>query len=361
MESQKIGLVVTDLDGSFWDAEGRAHPDTLAALSGILASGTPVLAATARRPASALDTMQANGVLLPCVLFDGSLGRDFRDESTFHRCVFDSQSAASVLEAFTEAGLEPSLNIEHEHDDFVIGDRPASHPGHIAFNEVRTQHLDLAAAVGTMPIFSFLVVGRERHELVPVLEKVSFIADASITPDGIWGGSTLSVRPKGVSKWSGVLSFCTQRNLDPTCVLAIGDGENDLELLSSAAIACVPSDGCEAALALATHRISPGTQVGGHRSPTSSTDLVAGTCVWTPPPRQDWAMWRSTIEYDATTRGSGTRTSDSGRVRGQVDSTAVLGTSSMGSCPLPDASPTCDRASQSEQNRSSGSLTWGFQ
>jgi hydroxymethylpyrimidine pyrophosphatase-like HAD family hydrolase len=265
VDSPKIGLVATDLDGSFWDSRGRAHPDTLAALRAILASGTPVLAATARRPASALATMQENGILLPCVLFDGSLGRDFTDDSTFHRCVFDSESAISALEVFTEAGLEPSLNVEHGHDDFVIGENPSSHPGHIAFNAIRTQRVDLDAAVRSMAIFSFLVIGRERYELLPVREEVSSVADASVTPDAIWGGFTLSVRPKGVSKWSGVLSFCGERDLDPARVLAIGDGENDLELLSSAAIACVPSDGCKAALALATHRISP-AHLGGWAS-----------------------------------------------------------------------------------------------
>jgi hydroxymethylpyrimidine pyrophosphatase-like HAD family hydrolase len=257
VKSPKIGLVVTDLDGSFWDARGHAHPATLAALRAVLAGGTPVLAATARRPASALETMQENGILLPCVLFDGSLGRDFTVDSTFHRCVFDPESALSVLEVFAEAGLEPSLNVEHEHDDFVIGDRPSSHPGHITFNAIRTQRVDLDDAVRTMAIFSFLVIGRERNELLPLLDRVSIVADASVTPDGIWGGFTLSVRPKGVSKWSGVLAFCTERELDPARVLAVGDGENDLELLSSAAVACVPSDGCEAALALATYQIAP--------------------------------------------------------------------------------------------------------
>jgi hydroxymethylpyrimidine pyrophosphatase-like HAD family hydrolase len=153
--------------------------------------------------------------------------------------------------------LEPSLNIEHTHDDFVIGENPSSHPEHLTFNAVRTQHVDLESAVRTMPVFSFLVIGRRRDELLPVLEAVSLVADSSVTPDLMYGGFSLSVRPKGVSKWSGVLSFCAHRGLNPERVLAVGDGENDLELLSSAAVACVPSDGCEAALALATHQIPP--------------------------------------------------------------------------------------------------------
>jgi HAD superfamily hydrolase (TIGR01484 family) len=257
MNDQKIELIVTDLDGSFWDAQGRAHPDTLAALDAVIGAGLPVLAATARRPASVLATMQQNGVLLPCVLFDGSLGRDFANDITFHRSVFDADSAAMVLEAFEKAGLEPSLNVEHSHDDFVIGDNPSSHPEHIAFNAERTQHLNLDIAVRSMSVFTFLIIGRERDELLPVLKTISLVADGSVTPDLMYGGFSLSVRPKGVSKWSGVLSFCSHRELNPERVLAIGDGENDLELLSSSAVSCVPSDGCDAALTLATHHIPP--------------------------------------------------------------------------------------------------------
>ena len=257
MNQRKIDLVVTDLDGSFWDARGRAHPDTLAALAAVMTARIPVLAATARRPASVLATMQDNGVLLPCVLFDGSLGRDFAKNLTFHRSIFDRDSATLVLEAFREADLEPSLNVEHRHDDFVIGDNPSSHPEHLAFNAVRTQHVNLDTAVRTLPLFSFLVIGRGRDELLAVLEAVSPIADGSVTPDLMYGGFSLSIRPKGVSKWSGVLSFCSHRRLDPGRVLAVGDGENDLELLSLAAVACAPTDGCEAALAIASHHIPP--------------------------------------------------------------------------------------------------------
>ena len=174
-----------------------------------------MLAATARRPASVLATMEDNDVLLPSVLFDGALGRDFTHDITFHRSAFDSESASSVLEAFVEAGTEPSLNIDHDHDDFVIGDNPASHPEHLAFNAIRTQRVDLEVAVRTLPVFTFLVIGRERDQLRSVLEKVSHVADGSVTPDLMYGGFSLSVRPKGVSKWSGVLSFCTHRELDP--------------------------------------------------------------------------------------------------------------------------------------------------
>jgi hypothetical protein len=149
--------------------------------------------------------MLDNGVLLPCVLFDGCLGRDFANGITFHRSVFDSESAAAVLETFMEAGLEPSLNVDHDHDDFVIGDNPSSHPEHLAFNAVRTQHVNLHVAVRAMSVFTFLVIGRERDELLPLREAISLVADSSL--GSTQGGEQVERRPvllhlSGTEPWT---------------------------------------------------------------------------------------------------------------------------------------------------------------
>jgi hypothetical protein len=256
MTDRSVDLVVTDLDGTLWDHREWVHPDTVAALARLAAAGVPVLAATARRPATALAGMQGNGILLPAVLFDGSLGRDLTDGTVFHHRVFDTTDASAVLEAFLECGLEPCVNIDHPSHDFLIGDNPSTHPGLLEFNATRTVRADLHEATGSVAIFSFVLAGMKREEILPMLEATEGFAEATVMR-GMFGGATLSVRPLGVSKWNGVVAFCAARGLDLTRVLAVGDGENDLELLSAASIACVPEDGCEAALELADHRIPP--------------------------------------------------------------------------------------------------------
>lgn len=260
--TSKIDLVVTDLDGTLWDGQGRAHPETLAALDHLATAGLPVLAATARRPASALATMRENGFLLPAVLFDGSLGRDFVDGTTFHRVTFESDEAVQVLGVLLGQGLEPALNVDHQTHDFVIGEAPTTHPGHLAFNRERTRQLRLDMAVVDEPIFSFLIVGRPGEMLAPVLDRLRGLAEASVNHDLLYGNCTLSIRPRGVSKLSGAVAFCRERGLDPDKMLAIGDGENDVELLAGARISCVPEDGCAAALELATHHIGPASSGG---------------------------------------------------------------------------------------------------
>jgi len=131
--SQPISLVVTDLDGTLWDRDGRVHELTLHALQELDRRGIPVLAATGRRPASARQLMVANRVLLPAVVFDGSLGKDFATGATFHRTAFAPPDAAAVLEALQQIDLEPCVNIDRELRDAVVGRNPATHPAHVRF------------------------------------------------------------------------------------------------------------------------------------------------------------------------------------------------------------------------------------
>jgi 5-amino-6-(5-phospho-D-ribitylamino)uracil phosphatase len=253
----QIDLVVTDLDGTLWDNLGRIHPATATALAHLADHDIPVLAATARRPATALEAMNDVGITLPAVLFDGPLGIDFTTDETFCREVFGPESARTVLDAFLALGLEPTLNVDHPSHDFVIGDRPSTHPGNLERNVSRTQRVNLEEAVDTLPIFSFTISGAALSCLLPVLKLTAATSDGSVTPDRGFGDYAMTIRPHGVSKWTGTLAFCRHLGLDPGRILAVGDGDNDLEMLRAATIACVPEDGTEAALALATRRIPP--------------------------------------------------------------------------------------------------------
>jgi hypothetical protein len=206
--------------------------------------------------------MRENDLLLPAVLLDGSLGRDFASGVTFHRHAFDPAIAASVLATLASLGIEPCVNLDAEPRDVMVGSNPSTHPGHLAFIEPWRLTDDLAQAVQERPVLSFVVCGRERELLQPAVGAVAGIATGSVTPDLAYGGYSMSIRPFGVSKWNGVLAYCEAYGVDPTRVLAVGDGENDVELLRSAAIACAVDDGCDAVLRLAHHRLGPAHEGG---------------------------------------------------------------------------------------------------
>src|SRR5207249_521395 len=114
----------------------------------------------------------------------------------------------------------------------------------------------------TLPVLSILICGLPRPPETRLTARLRAFGDTSISRDLTYGGHALAIRPRGVSKWSGVLAYCALRGIDHTKVLAIGDGENDVELLSAASIAWAPVNGCPAAIRLASAIIPPPAEGG---------------------------------------------------------------------------------------------------
>jgi hydroxymethylpyrimidine pyrophosphatase-like HAD family hydrolase len=253
-----IDLVVTDLDGTLWGADERVHDRTLSALRTLADRDVPVLVATGRRLSSAVATLGRSGIELPTVVLDGALGREVGPGRTFHRAAFDPADARAVLAGFREVGLSPCVYVDRPNTEVIAAGDASTHPAHLEHvGEWLQRRDDLESVVSDEQILMFAIVAAPEPTLAAVARSVGAHGAVAVTRDIIYGGATITVRPPGVSKWDGVLAWCADQGLDADRVLAVGDGENDLELLGAARVACVVSDGCEPALALADHVLEP--------------------------------------------------------------------------------------------------------
>lgn len=248
-----IDLVVTDLDGTIWDGTGHAHPRTLRALRTLQAASIPVLVATGRSARSAWPVMEANGIELPAVLLDGAIGLDFGATTPVYRYDFSPALAAQVLEIFDDLGVSPCINVDGPGRDIVIGEHPMTHPEYVRRLQPWVRDEDPWTAVRTLHVLSFSLLGSDHSETAKLAAEVTARApvSAALSPDRSFGGVHLSFRPLGVNKWAGVVEFCAHWGLDSGRVLAIGDADNDVELLEGAAFALVVADATPAALARA--------------------------------------------------------------------------------------------------------------
>ena len=251
-----IELVVTDLDGSLWVHE-EIHPATLAAWSELEARGIPVIVATGRRLTTTRDPLARWGLAPPAIVLNGALALDLATNERFHHHHYDADVAAHVLEAFRSAGLEPCIYVEHVDIEVYVGARPSTNPGHLASFGPRAVPADLDEIVATVPVLGFGVIGHPLEPLMQVVSAIGTDAETHLSDDSLWGGDTLTVAPPGLSKWAGVLAYCDRAGVDSGRVLAIGDGPNDRELLTHAAVAVVPESAFPDALALADHLVPP--------------------------------------------------------------------------------------------------------
>ncbi len=259
-------LVVTDLDRTFWGLDCIAPAAHLEALAELEAAGHTVLAATGRRLRNIARLLDQNGLELPAVALDGSIGMDFATKERFHRIAFDSAALWELLDILDAHGIRPCLYIDDHGEpggDVVIPENPTSERTHLQFQEKDTNHA-LSPSDVEDDVLELVLTGLPSdlaHTAAKAVHSQALGIARVDEPDPLFGGSRLTVSPPGISKVSGVEAFCRWKghNVD---FAAVGDGVNDLELLEAASISIAIADSYASRITTPNHIIPPPEQSG---------------------------------------------------------------------------------------------------
>lgn len=254
-------LVVTDLDRTFWGLDCIAPTAHLEALVELEAKGHVVLAATGRRLRNISRLFDQNGLELPAVGLDGSIGMDFATKERFHRIAFDPAALWKLLDILGAHGIRPCLYIDDRGEpsgDVVMPKEPSSESRHLSFLDEDVNHGlnprdvedDVLELVLTgLPSDLAHLAAKEVHSQSLGIARVD-------EPDPLYGGSRLTVSPPGISKVSGVEAFCRWKG-HIVDFAAVGDGVNDLELLEAASISIAVAGSHASQAANPDHIIDP--------------------------------------------------------------------------------------------------------
>ena len=130
--------------------------------------------------------------------------------------------------------------------EIVVSDTPSICGDHLASIRTVAGVGSLDEAVAIMPVYAFSVIGLAREDLVPVTEALLGMgAELMLAPEPRFDCWSVVVALPGVTKWSGVLAYCASKGVRPDEVLAVGDGDNDVAMLTHAAIGVAVRDGTE--------------------------------------------------------------------------------------------------------------------
>lgn len=243
---------MTDLDGTLWGPDEIVHPATLRALRELEQRAIPVLVATGRSRRLAYSVLDLHGIVLDAALHDGTLGATSGGD-LFHHHPFDEEAVAAVLSSFGRFDMEPILEVDDADVDFLAGEHP-SVPRPLVRPSLT---VDLRAAL-PMPVFrAIAAVGADTVEPLVRDLVASGAAEAWAAPTPSGDAYWLIARPASCSKWTATLSYCERAGIDAGAVLAVGDGNNDRELLAGAHVAVAVEGGAAGLLETADHLVGP--------------------------------------------------------------------------------------------------------
>lgn len=214
-------LVALDVDGTIVDHRNSLSPAVKEAVLGLRDQGIPIVIATGRAVPGVYDVLDKLGFREGLgVASNGSVVFEVNPFEVVQATTFDAREAVrrviervpEALVAVEEIGVGYRVNRAFPHGEIT---------GEIILDEVER--------MVSQPVTRVVVRAPDRDRE----QFSSLVEDLGLDGTNYYIGYTawLDLAPEGVSKASGLDVVCERFGVAPADVLAVGDGNNDVEML----------------------------------------------------------------------------------------------------------------------------------
>lgn len=264
-----MALLVIDLDGTLLGRDGSVSPRNRASIDRARDAGYEVVLATGRswkESRRAIAAVEHEGLLIGA---GGSVVNRASDGHTLRRAAIDAEVVADCSRILLDHGHRAMLLKDHhesDHDYCLVGGHELDAASHWWFEMHDLVRLEIACPEEAHRLA--LTASTLRVGSVAEASRLRACADEIVARHGSqvlaqqWGaltqtetiGSTthlLEVFARGVDKWSAVEWICAERDIDPMRVVAIGDGLNDVGMVSGAGLGIAMGNAIPAVRAVA--------------------------------------------------------------------------------------------------------------
>lgn len=244
-------LLITDLDGTLLDRQGRVSTRNLDAIRRLQDSGVEVIPATGRALRECDHVLDFINHAGHAITAGGALVHDARDGAVVLRrgpspetvrhvaaVLAEYEHLVQLLQDHTQAGVDYVIVGEHRFDpatEWWFETLPLTYRrvASLAHHDEQGH----TVRVGTVAHGELLapIVERLRSELG---DQIAVQHWSALTAESATGSPThiLEAFARGVNKWTAIEALCADYGIDPAETVAVGDGLNDLEMVRDAGL-----------------------------------------------------------------------------------------------------------------------------
>ena len=233
-----IKMLVIDIDGTLLNPEGEISPSTLAAVQAAQRAGMIVTLATARRYSNTRDIATQLGLDIALILYDGALIVQHPQGITLHKETLNADIAQDAVDILVRHGIQPVVQ-----PDSGLYEKIWTGPAEFDNLWVEAYFLTFPDMMHRRPHAQLCrgqadplrVVAFASEEAIQGLIPEIAALDCSWTSikRGNYGSAELVVMRAGCSKASGVAALAKYYSLALSEIMALGDNNNDIQMLQS--------------------------------------------------------------------------------------------------------------------------------
>jgi Cof subfamily protein (haloacid dehalogenase superfamily) len=232
---QPIQLIAIDLDGTLLNSQHQISERTEKALKTAIANGVHVVLATGKTFQSGAHIVKQLGLNSPSIFMQGTISYN-TDGSVRHQVTLDPRIARQVITFAEDRGYMVAV---------YSGQRILVRKMHQRIEELTTlYHEPMPEGVGSLqnildsvPVNKLLTVMPGDSRAINALRwqlKMQINGSARLLNAGI--SDMLEILPNGASKGAALKTIIKDMGVPAEAVMAIGDAENDIEMIQLAGI-----------------------------------------------------------------------------------------------------------------------------
>ena len=251
-------LVVLDLDGTLLDRSTRLDPTLVAAVRKAVTRGCAVTLATGRMPAATRPYWEELGIRAPVIFYNGALVRDPATGQDLATSGLPPGLPWEVYPIYANAPVHPLFY----RDDALYCLEP-THPVRTYCQEMGVQAEPLREPESFLKVGSFvkcLFIGHPadlatlRADLAPATDAAARLVLSRT--------DYLELLPHGVSKGEALKVLAHHLGIPLSRAIAVGDQENDLEMIRAAGVG-VAMPHSPPGVRAGADRVAPPPEAGG--------------------------------------------------------------------------------------------------
>lgn len=230
-------LVITDIDGTLLDDQGNLPDLNREALRRCRTQGVKTCLATGRRWTTCrrlLNRLDLFGLVDYCILNNGMILHDVAAGATLYRREFPFPLAAEVAARLGGIGLDPIVlghnpdgatpDVFHRRDCLLNAD-------FVAKNEGFARRFEALEELSQRHLVELILIGPRADLAAAAAALAGLPLETAILRNTYYAGYMLEVTPRGVNKLLGARALLAHLGFAEGDALAIGDSDNDFELL----------------------------------------------------------------------------------------------------------------------------------
>ena len=252
-------ILCSDVDGTLIDEQNKVPKENIEAIAYFQSQGGKFMLATGRIPEAVIPVLDNIRLDFPCICHNGCSIYDFNKKEYIATTALSKSAEAptrEIMKLFPESGVEIMTN-----EGIYVLKQTFATDRHISFEKVTSKNAPSFEAISaTWLKILFAQTSEDTTKMQKAMEHSPFQKDFNMLRTHQY---YYEIYHKSASKGNGIRQLFSLYHINPEYFYAIGDNDNDLEMLSMAGTSAAVANAAPSVKQAATRIMTRSNQEGG--------------------------------------------------------------------------------------------------